>query len=176
MADRLIQLAELLFPHWSPLAGTYRALVLLEQGQLERAALCCDQLADKIHHRDGLHRTDGLVRYVRGALARRQGDVETACSLFAELERWVEHSGEVDPAHLPWACDAVAAYLACGREAEARHVLDRVAQRTASLPSRWPKVAVAAGEAALAAHTGNLARADEYFTQALELQPSYPCR
>jgi ATP/maltotriose-dependent transcriptional regulator MalT len=175
ISDRLIELAELLFPHWSPLANTYRALVLLEQGQLEQAALCCERLPERTNRHDSLlHRTDGLALYVRGALARRQGDAEVACSLFAQLEQWAEHTGEVDPSHLPWAYDAVAAYLACGRSADMRHVLDWVTQRAATLPSRWPKIVVAAGQAALAEHTGDLARADDYFTQALDLHAELP--
>jgi DNA-binding CsgD family transcriptional regulator len=177
VVDHLIELSELLFPHWSSLASTYRALVLLEQGQLEQAALCCEQLTGKIHHRDSLHRmhrTDGLALYVRGVLARRQGDAEAACALFAELEQWADHTGEADPPHLPWASDAVAAYLACDRHADARHVLDWVAQRAAPLPSRWPRIVLAAGQAALAEHTGDRARADEYFTQALDLHAELP--
>ncbi|MGH3999331.1 MAG: AAA family ATPase [Pseudonocardiaceae bacterium] len=78
LADRLIELVELL-PHVPPLATTYRALVLLEQGQLEQAALCCAQQPTKTHHRYSLHRADGLELHVRAVLAHRQGDVETAC-------------------------------------------------------------------------------------------------
>lgn len=174
MVDRLIELAELLFPRWSSLARTYRALVLLEQGQLEQAALYCQQLANGNHHHDGLHHTDGLALYVRGTLARRQGDVEAACLVFTELERWVNNTGEVDPAHLPWASDAVAAYLACSRHVDARRVLDWVAQGAATLPSKWPKIVVAAGQAALAEHTGDRAQADDYFTQALDVHTELP--
>jgi DNA-binding CsgD family transcriptional regulator/Tfp pilus assembly protein PilF len=174
MADRLIELIELLFPHWWPVAATYRALVLLEQGQLEQAALCCEQVVEGIHHHGGLHRTDGLALYVRGALARRQGDAQAACLLFAELEQWADQTGEVDPCHLPWASDAIAAYLASGRHADARRVLDWVAQSAATLPSRWSKVILAAGQAALAEHTGDRVKADEFFAQALKEHAELP--
>lgn len=174
MVDRLIELSELLFPHWAPLASTYRALVRLEQGHLEQAAWYCDQLADRVHHQDSLHRTDGLALYVRGALARRQGDVDAACALFAQLQLWADRTGEVDPAHLPWASDAVAAYLAGGRPADARHVLDWVTQHSAHLPSRWPKVISAAGQAALAENAGDQVLAEEFFTQAVDLHVDLP--
>ncbi len=174
VVDRLIELSELLFPHWSPVAGTYRALVLLQQGELEQAAVCCAQLTARTGHRDSLHRTDGLALYVRGVLAHRQGDAETACALFAELQQWADRTGEADPSHLPWAADAIAAYLACGRPTDAQHVLDWVAQRAAALPSRWPKIVVAAGRAALAEHHGDRAQADECFAQALELHAGLP--
>jgi pentatricopeptide repeat protein len=173
LVDRLIELAEL-FPHWSPLASTYRALVLLEQGQLEQAALCCGQQATKTHHRSSMHRATGLELYVRGVLAHRQGDAETACSVFAQLEEWADRSGEVDPSYLPWAADAVAAYLACGRNTDAQHVIDWVAQRAMALPSRWPKIVVATGQAALAERTGDRALAESSFAQALDLCDELP--
>ncbi|MDQ6740229.1 MAG: LuxR C-terminal-related transcriptional regulator, partial [Actinomycetota bacterium] len=76
--------------------------------------------------------------------------------------------------YLPWAADAVAAYLASGRHADARRVLDWVTQHSAPLPSRWPRVVVAAGQATLAEHTGDRARAEEFFTQALDLHAELP--
>ncbi|MBV9730540.1 MAG: AAA family ATPase [Pseudonocardiales bacterium] len=176
LADRLSELAELLPPYLSPLAITYRALVLLEQGQLEQAALCCAQLATpKIHHdRYSLHRTDGLELHVRGVLAHRQGDPETACSLFAQLQEWADRTGEADPSYLPWAADAVAAHFACGRYTDARYVIDWVAQRAVTLPSRWPKIVVATGQAALAECMGDRVLAETYFTQALDLHDELP--
>lgn len=174
LVDRLIELVEL-FPRGSPLAITYQALVLLEQGQLEQAALCCAQLASKIYsHRYSLHRADGLELYVRGVLAYRQGDAEGACSLFAQLKDWADHTGEVDPSYVPWAADAIAAYLACGRDTDARQVIDWVTQRAVALPSRWPKIVVAAGQAALAEYTGDRALAETYFAQALDLYDELP--
>ncbi|MGH3865022.1 MAG: helix-turn-helix transcriptional regulator [Pseudonocardiaceae bacterium] len=175
LADRLSELVELLPPYVSPLAITYRALVLLEQGQLEQAALCCAQLATKIYHdRYSVHRADGLALHVRGVLAHRQGDPETACSLFAQLQEWADRTGEGDPSYLLWAADAITAHLACGRDTDARYVIDWVARRGAALPSRWPKIVVATGQAALAERAGDRALAQTYFTQALELHDELP--
>ncbi|MBW0010789.1 MAG: AAA family ATPase [Pseudonocardiales bacterium] len=172
--DRLIELAELFPPYVSPVAITCRALVLLEQGQLEQAALRCAQLPTRIHHRYSMHLADGLKLRVRGALAHRQGDAETACSLFTQLQEWADRTGEVDPSYLPWAADAVAAHLACGRDTDARHLIDWVAQRAIALPSRWPKIVVATGRAALAERTGDRALAETYFTEALDLHDELP--
>lgn len=175
VANLLTELTELVPPYVSPLATIYRALVLLEQGQLEQAALCCAQLPTKTHHpRYSLHRADGLELHVRGVLAHRHGDPETACSLFAQLQQWAERTGELDPSYLPWAGDAIAAHLACGRYTDARDVIDWVAQRAVVLPSRWPKVVVATGQAALAECTGDRALAQTYFTQALDLHHELP--
>jgi pentatricopeptide repeat protein len=97
LADRLIELAEIL-PHSLPLALTYRALVLLEQGQLEHAELCCAQMPATPHHdRYSLHRADGLALDVQAVLAYRQGHTDTACELFTQLQQWADRSGEADP-------------------------------------------------------------------------------
>jgi pentatricopeptide repeat protein len=174
LVDRLTELTEL-SPYASPLAISYRALVLLEQGQLEQAALCCTRLPTTTHHdRYSLHRADGLELHVRAVLAYRQGDAETACLLFAQLEQWADRTGEADPSYLPWAADAIAAHLACGRDTDAQHVIDWVAQRAAALPTRWPKIVVAAGKATLAEHAGDRALAENYFSQALDLHAELP--
>ncbi|MGH3826568.1 MAG: LuxR C-terminal-related transcriptional regulator, partial [Pseudonocardiaceae bacterium] len=172
--DRLIELAELFDPYLAPLAITYRALVLLEQGHLEQAALRCAQLPARIHHRHSMHLVDGLTLHVRGVLAHRQGDAETACALFAQLQDWAERTGEVDPSFLPWAADAIAAYLSCGRDTDARRVIDWVERRAVALPSRWPTIVVATGRAALAERTGDRALAESCFSQALELHSELP--
>ncbi|MFZ0119133.1 MAG: AAA family ATPase [Pseudonocardiaceae bacterium] len=174
LADRLVELVELL-PRSFPLAITYQALVLLEQGQLEQAELCCAQLpADTRNDRYSLHRADGLELHVRAVLAYRQGRADTACELFTQLQQWADRTGEADPSYVPWAADAVAAHLACGRITDASQVVDWVAQRAAAFPSRWPKIVVATGRAALAEHTGDRARADTRYTQALDLSDDLP--
>jgi pentatricopeptide repeat protein len=174
LVDRLTELTEL-SPYASRLAVSYRALVLLEQGQLEQAALCCTRLPTTTHHdRYSLHRADGLELHVRAVLAYRQGDAETACLLFTQLEQWADRTGEADPSYLPWAADAIAAHLACGRDTDAQHVIDWVAQRATALPTRWPKIVVAAGKATLAEHGGDRALAENYFSQALDLHAELP--
>lgn len=174
LSDHLTELAELL-PYSAPLVSAYRALVLLEQGQLEQVARCCAELLTKIHHHHySLHRADGLQLYVRAVLAHRQGDAETACSLFTQLEKWADRTGEVDPSYLLWAGDAIAAHISCGRAIEARHVIDWVAQHAATFSSQWPKIVIAAGEAALAEHAGDRARAESYYTQALDICEELP--
>ncbi|MGH3781767.1 MAG: ATP-binding protein [Pseudonocardiaceae bacterium] len=174
LADRLIELADLL-PRSSPLAITYRALVLLEQGQLAEAELCCAQLPANVHRdRYSLHRADGLELHVRAVLAYRQGHADTASGLFAKIEEWADRSGEADPSYVPWAADAIDAHLACGRTTDAQQVIDWVAQRAVALPSLWPKIVVATGQAALAEYTGDRALAETYFAQALDFYDDLP--
>jgi tetratricopeptide (TPR) repeat protein len=172
--ERFTELVEL-FPYGSPLAVTYRALVFLEQGQLQGAQRCCAELLTMpAHDRYSMHRTDGLKLHIRGVLAYRRGEAETACALFAQLQEWADRTGEVDPSFLPWAADSVAAHLACGRDADARHVIDWVAQRAVALPTRWPKIVVTTGQAALAERAGDQALAESYFIQALALHQELP--
>ncbi|HET9118368.1 MAG TPA: hypothetical protein VFN75_09930, partial [Pseudonocardiaceae bacterium] len=172
--DGLVDLVEL-FPHGAPLSTTYQALVLLELGELEQAERCCAQLPTKLHQdRYSLHRTDGWQLHVQGVLAYRQGHAETACALFTRLKEWADRTGEADPSFIPWAGDAVATYLACGRDTDARHVIDWVAQRAVSLPTVWPKIVVTAGQAALAERAGDSVQAESYFIQALELHRELP--
>jgi ATP/maltotriose-dependent transcriptional regulator MalT len=174
LVDRLTELADL-FPYAPTLASTYRALVLLEQGQLEQAALCCAQMANTAQHpRYSLHRVDGLQLYVRALLAHRQGDTNSAVLLYTELLQWAERTGETDPSYLPWAPDAVTDYLANDRHSDAQQVVDWVARCATPLPTRWPKIAVAIGHAALAEYTGDRTAAETYFAQALELHDQLP--
>jgi DNA-binding CsgD family transcriptional regulator len=175
LSDRLSELTELFPPYLSPLASTYRALVLLEQGELEQAAQCAGQPVNAVHHhRYSLHRVDGLALYVRALLAYRQGRTITACTLFSELLQWAQRTGETDPSYLPWAIDAVSAYLACGRLNDAQQVIDWVAEPAAVLPTRWPKIALATGRAAVAEQRGDRATAETCFVQALELHEGLP--
>jgi tetratricopeptide (TPR) repeat protein len=172
--ERLTELVEL-FPYGSPLAITHQAMVLLELGELEEAALCCARLPTRRHQdRYSLHRSDGWALHVRGILAYRRGDADTACSMFGRLQEWADRSGELDPSFVPWAADAITTYLACDRESSARHVIDWVAQRAVALPTRWPKVVVTTGQAALAVRAGNRALAESYYTQALKLHQELP--
>jgi tetratricopeptide (TPR) repeat protein len=172
--DRLTELTDL-FPYAPTLASTYRALVLLEQGQLEQAALCCAQMANTVQHpRYSLHRVDGLQLYVRALLAHRQGDTTSALLLYTDLLQWAERTGETDPSHLPWTPDAVTDYLANDRQSDAQQVVDWVARCATGLPTRWPKIMVATGNAALAEYTGDRTAAETYFAQALELHDELP--
>jgi DNA-binding CsgD family transcriptional regulator len=121
-----------------------------------------------------VHRADGLELHVRAVLAYRQGHADAACGLFTQLQQWADRTGEADPSYMPWAADAIAAHLACGQSIGARQVVDWVAQRAVVLPSRWPKIVVATGQAALAERSGDRALAETYFTQALDLFDDLP--
>jgi tetratricopeptide (TPR) repeat protein len=112
----------------------------------------------------------GYDLHRRGTLAFRRGEMEKACSAFDQLEQLSSQWGLLDPATIPWAADAISAYLACDRGADARRVVHWLAPRVAVLPARWPRVVEARGRAALAQYAGDLDRAEDFYVRALELQ------
>ena len=174
LVDRLTELTELspTPPGWPSATEHWSSW---SKGSWSKRRCAARSLPTTTHHdRYSLHRADGLELHVRAVLAYRQGDAETACLLFTQLKQWADRTGEADPSYLPWAADAIAAHLACGRDTDAQHVIDWVAQRAAAFPTRWPKIVVAAGQATLAEHAGDRALAENYFSQALDLHAELP--
>jgi len=161
MADRACDVAELL-PLGLPLARAARGLALLEAGQLAEAATCADPAVGP-----EWYLATGYQLRLRATLAYRQGRTDVACSAFDELEQRTSDWGIADPSHIPYAADAITAYLAAGRPADASRIVDRLA--SCPLPSRWPAAAAAAGRAALALYEGDLETAEATFVQATRL-------
>jgi DNA-binding CsgD family transcriptional regulator len=167
LSGRLLEAADLV-PLLASVAAVLRALVLLDLGRLDEAADWCARSAGAGAENVGYYAM--VSQLPRGILALRQGDPASACAIFRDLEQMGEALGLRDPSSVPWAADAISAYLACGREADARRVLDWLAPLAATLPGRWPKVILAAGQAALADHLGDPATARDRYAEALSLQ------
>jgi DNA-binding CsgD family transcriptional regulator len=169
LSERAIEAADVV-PVAVPLVNAGKALTLLEMGRLHEAAVLSDRVAAAV--RDGYpwYLVIGYDLRLRGMLALRQDAVETACQTFAQLEDLAEGWGLLDPSHIPWADDAITAYLLCNRNADARRVVERLEVQAVALPSRWPKAVAAAGRAALAEREGAVALAEACFSQALALQ------
>ena len=103
---------------------------------------------------------------------RRAGRIDAACSAFDALDQRTSEWGVADPSHIPYAADAVAAYLAADRPGDAGRVVGRLA--ACPLPSRWPAATAAAGRAALAAHAGDLEAAESGLAHAAGLVRAMP--
>jgi DNA-binding CsgD family transcriptional regulator len=171
VSARLLEAADLV-PVLTPVAAADRALVLLDLGRLDEAADWCAR-ADA--GRGGsLGYTVMLGHLPRGTLALRRGDLESACATFSALAEIAEALDVRDPCTVPWAADAIAAYLASGREADAARLIDWLAPSAQALPARWPKVVVAAGRAALAEHNDDPQTARHRYLEALALQEEMP--
>jgi DNA-binding CsgD family transcriptional regulator len=166
MADRACDVGELL-PVGLPLARAAKGLALLESGQLAEAATLADPAAGP----EWYLATCYQLR-LRATLAHRQGRINDACSSFDLLEERSREWGIADPSHIPYAADAIAAYLAADRQAAAQQVVDRLA--SCPLPSRWPTVTAAAGRAALAVREGDLETAEAALAHAVELLKPLP--
>jgi DNA-binding CsgD family transcriptional regulator len=166
MAERACDVAELL-PVGLPLARAGKGLALLEAGRLAEAAACADPGAGQ-----EWYLAVGCQLRLRATLAYRQGQTEAACSAFDLLEQRMSEWGVADPSHIPYADDAIAAYLACDRPDDAERIAGRLA--ACPLPSRWPAATAAAGQAALAAYHGDVQAAEPALAQAVRLLQPVP--
>src|SRR6266545_1554580 len=171
LSARLLEAADLV-PVLTPVAAADRALVLLDLGRLDEAE---EWLAHVHTGRSGsLGYTVMLGHLPRGTLALRRGDLESACATFTELWETAEALDVRDPCTVPWAAEAIAAYLGCGRAAEAGRLIDWLEPSAQALPARWPKVVVAAGRAALAELNDDPGTARRWYSDALDLQEELP--
>jgi DNA-binding CsgD family transcriptional regulator len=171
LSAQLLEAADLV-PVLTPVAAADRARVLLDLGRLDEAAEWCARV--DTGRRGSLGYTVMLGYLPRGTLALRRGDLDSACATFSALWEIAEALDVRDPCTVPWAADAIAAYLACGREADAGRLINWLAPPAQALPARWPKVVLAAGRAALAEHHDDPATARHRYTEALHLQEEMP--
>jgi len=165
-AERACDVGELL-PVGLPLARAAKGLALLDAGRLADAAACQDAAVGP-----EWYLAAGYQLRLRATLAYRQGEIDAACSGFDALERRTGEWGVADPSHIPYAPDAIAAYLAADRPGDAARVVGRLA--SCPLPSRWPAATAAAGRAALAGHEGDLKTAEAALAESVGLLRDVP--
>ena len=110
----------------------------------------------------------------RGLLALRRGDPQAAAAAFSTAWQTADALEHRDPGAIGWAADAIAAFLACGRDGEARRLIGWMARAAQALPARWPKVVVAAGRAALAEWDGEEDQAQGIYGEALPMAQDMP--
>lgn len=168
VAERAVEVAELV-PITLPLALIGKALTVLEMGRLQEAAALARQAADTGADGHPWYLVVGFHERLRGTLALRRGEVDTACSIFARLDDLANSWGLRDPCQIPWAADAISAHLLAGRDTDASRAIDRL-EACASLRSLWPQVVAAVGRASLAERAGDIVLAESTFGWALVLQ------
>src|SRR6266700_4695845 len=174
LSARLLEAADLV-PVMTPNAAAVRAMVLLDLGRLDEAEDWCARAAAAADGGgDSLGYAVMASHLPRGTLALRRGDLDSACATFTALWEIADALRVRDPGTVPWAADALAAYLACGREADAGRLIDWLAPAAGALPARWAKVVVAAGRAALAERNGDPETARRRYAEALALQEQMP--
>lgn len=171
LSARLLEAADLV-PVLIPVAAADRALILLDLGRLDEAEDWCAQI--DTGRSGSLGYTVMLGHLPRGTLALRRGDLASACATFTALWDIADALDVRDPCTVPWAAEAIAAYMAGGRRADARRLIDWLAPSAQALPARWPKVVVASGRAALAEHDEDPKTARDWYAEALRLQEELP--
>ncbi len=157
-----------LVPLMEAFAGVGRGYVQLYMGRLDDSASWCRR-AEAAATARGEWNALLFLWDVLGHRRLREGAIDEACELYARLEATVSRMGLGEPCMPPWARHAISAYLAAGRQPDARRLigwLDRCAER---LPCRFPRIAAATGRAQLAELDGNASEAGAFFTRALSL-------
>jgi DNA-binding CsgD family transcriptional regulator len=165
--DQAGPLAELM-PYRKGSAGFVQAEVLLLMGRLAECAQSC-QRTETLAAAQGQSYVLLRLWHVRAQLLHHAGDHASACALYERIEQLTTRVGIAEPCAVPWARHAVLTYLAGDRPDDARRVLNHLQRDAARLPCRWPRIAAAAGRAALAETGGDLEAAEAHHQAALAL-------
>jgi DNA-binding CsgD family transcriptional regulator len=173
LSARLTEYSDLV-PVIMPFAAAVRAVVLLDCGRPDEAAQWSARADEAIDRGNQLGYYQLPAQLPRGTLALRRGEPDAAAATFSAMWKNADALQVRDPCTVPWAGEAIAAYLECEREADARRLLDWLAPVAAALPARWPRVIVAAGQAALAERAGDLEQARAGYGQALAIAEEMP--
>jgi DNA-binding NarL/FixJ family response regulator len=167
LADRATLLADLA-PERAFWAGIVHAYALNEIGQMEESAEWfrrCSALADPDENWAGrvwlLH-----IEAVSAMHARRTAD---ACALFDRLRGLATRLQILEPCIVPWAGDAITAYLYGGRMDDAMAVLTSLESMAERLPCKFPRIVVAGSRAALKQLEGDTDAAMRLLTEAIDL-------
>ncbi|HEY2553362.1 MAG TPA: AAA family ATPase [Streptosporangiaceae bacterium] len=157
-----------------PLAAVTRAMILLDLGRLDEAADWSARATAAVAGGNHLGYNMLPAHLPPGTLALRSGDPAAAAAEFDALWQLAIQLQVRDPGTIPWAADAISAYLACGRDSDAGRLIDWLAPAAQALPARWAKAVLAAGQAALADRCGDADRARERYAEAVNVAAGLP--
>jgi DNA-binding CsgD family transcriptional regulator len=167
LAEEACSLAELA-PQVAFYAPIARIWHLLEMGRVEEADRHCQALdtqpVPSPEFPGVLYRL-----YLRGRLDLEKGLTRQASEAFQQAEAVATRNQMLEPCMVPWAAEAVTAYLACDRLADARRVTTLLESAAALLPCRWPRISAALARAGLAERERDEPAADAYFQRAFVL-------
>jgi len=163
-----------LVPVLTPMATAWHAVILADVGRPGEAANWSARADEAVSRGDRVGYSVVVAQLPRGLLALRRGDPQAAAAAFRTAWQTADALEHRDPGAVGWAADAIAAFLACGRDAEARRLIGWMAPAARTLPARWPKVVVAAGRAALAERDGEEDQARARYGEALAIARDMP--
>jgi len=167
LADRATMLADLA-PERAFWAGIVHAYALNETGQMEEFAEWfrrCSALADPDENWAGrvwlLH-----IEAVLAMHARRTAD---ACALFDRLRGLAKRLQILEPCIVPWAGDAITAYLHGGRIDDAMAVLTSLESMAERLPCRFPRIVITGSRAAFKQIEGDTEAVTRLLSETIDL-------
>lgn len=167
LADRATLLSDLA-PERAFWAAITHAYILAEMGHMDECLAWC-QRAKALADPDEASVGRVWLWHVEAVLAMHARQTEQACAVFDRLHALVDRLEIVEPCVVPWAGDAITAYLYGGKREEALAIiawLEHVADR---LPCRFPRVVAAGARAALAQINGEPAQSERLLDQATTL-------
>jgi len=167
LADRASLLADLA-PERAFWAAITHAYALNEIGQMEECAEWFRRaraLADPDENWAGRV----WLLHIEAVLAMHDRRTADACAIFDRLRVLATQLQILEPCIVPWAGDAITAYLHGLRMDDARAVLASLESMAERLPCRFPRIVVAGSQAALKQLEGDLEAATRLIQEAIGL-------
>jgi len=149
-------------------AGAAQAEVLLQLGCAAESQACCAEAEEIAASRDERLALVWLW-HVRAQQRSHEGRLDEACRLYRRIEDLSGEMGLGEPCLVPWASHAIDAYVRCDLRGDASRVVEWLRHHSVVLPCRWPRMALARGQAALAAAGGAHDAAEAHLRTALAL-------
>ncbi|TMD68901.1 MAG: hypothetical protein E6I84_00595 [Chloroflexi bacterium] len=167
LADRATLLADLAQERafWAAITHAY---VLVELGQMEECAEWfrrSSELADPDENWAGRV----WLLHIEAVLAMHDRRTVDACALFDRLRVLATRLQILEPCIVPWAGDAITAYLYGRRMDDAMAVLTSLESMSERLPCRFPRIVVAGSRAALKQLEGDLEAVRRLLEEAIDL-------
>jgi DNA-binding NarL/FixJ family response regulator len=148
LADRATLLADLA-PERAFWAAIIHAYTLADMGRMEECAAWYRRSAALAESNEKWAGQLWLL-HMGAVLAMHARQTEEACALFDRLRSLANELQILEPCIVPWAGDAITAYLYGGRVEDARSVLESLESMADRLPCRFPRVVALGSRAALA--------------------------
>jgi DNA-binding CsgD family transcriptional regulator len=172
LADRATSMAELAPERcfWAAIAHTYGLIELGRLGEAATWATTSRSLASREQDWPGFM----WLWHVESQLDLHSRRIDEACAGFERIETLSEKVQIKEPCVVPWAGDAISAYAAAGRLADAMRVLEKLEAAVAPLPCRTPRIVASMARAVGLARQGQHDAAEPLFEQALSLCADVP--
>ena len=167
LADRATLLSDLA-PERAFWAAVIHVYALNEMGQMEECAEWFRRAASLADPNENWAGRVWLL-HLEAVLAMHARRAADACALFDRLQAVAKQLHILEPCVVPWAGDAITAYLYGGRIDDARAVLGSLDAMAELLPCRFPRIVAMGAKAALKRIEGDLEGTKQLLEGAIEL-------